>query len=220
MARVPTAITRKREELAWELRIKGLREQRIAEEIEKAGLGRITQQGVSLLLLRVEARALQSMQKRVSGVKARQTDALWLIFEEAMRAWERSQRADTSITKRLTSRSTGILEEGAAPRAHGSEQVTTQIREHAGDPRFLDQARAALADIRRIWGLDAPSKLAPTSPNGEEEWHGTDADRDAILAAAFTRLGLSLGPASGNGPTHIPGPTVGGAGPDLPCGRS
>jgi hypothetical protein len=32
------------------------------------------------------------------------------------------------------------------------------LHEHGGDPRYLEQARAALADIRKIWGADAPNR--------------------------------------------------------------
>ncbi len=153
MARLTAQITREREILAWTLRIKGKREPAIALMIEEAGLGKVTQQAVSAMLLRVEARALQQMKEQVEGVKARQTDALLLIYDEAMMAWERSKTANKSITKRIDTRA--AKEEGGAT---GSEQVTTHIEDQDGDPRFLDQARAALADIRKIWGIDAPQR--------------------------------------------------------------
>ena len=154
MARISAPLTRQREELAWELRIKGMRERQIAEEIDNAGLGPITQQAVSLMLIRVEARALKSMKERVGGVKARQTDALWLIHEEAMQAWERSKTANKSITKRIASRAAP----GDITVATGSEQVTTHISDQDGDPRFLDQARTALSDIRQDLGTRRPEQ--------------------------------------------------------------
>ena len=92
MARISALVARQREEMAWELRVRGMHEQRIAEEIAHAGLGQITQQGVSCMLIRLEARVLEAMQERIGGEKARQTDALWLIYEEALQAWERSCR--------------------------------------------------------------------------------------------------------------------------------
>jgi hypothetical protein len=202
MARISAALTRKREELAWELRIQGMRERDIAQEIEKAGLGTVTQQAVSLMLTRLEARALKAMTDRVGGVKARQTDSLWLIFDEAMKAWERSKTANKSITKRIDSRGGRKPAADDSPAATGSEQVTTRIADQDGDPRFLDQARSALFDIRRIWGIDAPSKFAPTTPDGTEEYGKlNDEQRAAGLSNLLARLGQAgFGPlAPGNG---------------------
>ena len=32
------------------------------------------------------------------------------------------------------------------------------LRDQDGDPRYLEQARQALADIRKIWGVDEPAQ--------------------------------------------------------------
>jgi hypothetical protein len=32
------------------------------------------------------------------------------------------------------------------------------LRDQDGDPRYLEQARQALADIRKIWGVDEPTQ--------------------------------------------------------------
>src|SRR5260370_39622219 len=111
MARLTAQITREREILAWTLRIKGKREPAIALMIEEAGLGKVTQQAVSAMLLRVEARALRQMKEQVEGVKARQTEALWFIYDEALAAWERSKTANKSITKRIDTRSSRATEQ-------------------------------------------------------------------------------------------------------------
>ena len=167
MPKPSKALTRQREELAWELSAQGLSERKIALELEKAGLERITQQGVSAMLIRVEARALKEMAERVGGLKAKQTQALWHIYQEAMDAWRRSQQSAKSVTKHLDGGAVPPAGESGRPALGGGERVTTQIRDQDGDPRFLDQARAALADLRKIWGLDAPHKVAPTTPAGD-----------------------------------------------------
>jgi hypothetical protein len=74
-------------------------------------------------------------------------------------------------------------------------------------------ALAVLADEAKLWGLYAPQKLAPTTPDGETEWHASDDDRDAILTTALARLGLTLGPARGHGQTDPGGPPLAGPGP-------
>ena len=58
MPQAAKALTRQREELAWEFAAKGMIERKIAEELEKAGLGRASQQAVSQMLRRFELKAL------------------------------------------------------------------------------------------------------------------------------------------------------------------
>src|SRR5262245_23815956 len=154
MPRSNSARVRQREELAWSLCARGMTERRIAEEIERAGLGKITQQGVSAMLCRVEARALKAMSDRVGGLKARQTESLWRIYEEALAAWERSKLPQKSLTTKRTGNG-----EGAA-------ETVSVIRDQDGDPRYLDLAMSALADIRKIWGADAPKKAELTGKDG------------------------------------------------------
>jgi hypothetical protein len=164
MANGRKTITRDREVLAWELSAQGMTETKIADELDRRGLGRVTQQAVSAMLIRVEKRVLQDLTARVGGVKARQTEALWHIFKEAMAAWERSKQTKKSMSKQMD------VDEGAESeggRAGASRaKVTTHLADQDGDPRFLDQARAALADIRKIWGADAPRETHLTGKDG------------------------------------------------------
>ena len=44
--------------------------------------------------------------------------------------------------------------------------VTTTTTSQCGDPRYLAEIRACLADIRRIWGTDAPAKQELTGKDG------------------------------------------------------
>ncbi len=62
------------------------------------------------------------------------------IFCEARQAWDASK---AEIVRTTTSK---------------KGDSTTTITSH-GDPRFLAEARAALGDIRTIWGADAPLKV-------------------------------------------------------------
>jgi hypothetical protein len=36
-------------------------------------------------------------------------------------------------------------------------EITSENRH--GDPRYLEEARKALADLRKIWGVDAPARM-------------------------------------------------------------
>jgi hypothetical protein len=58
-----------------------------------------------------------------------------------MRAWERSK---TDTTRRRQSRTLG-----------GGTIAELVIETEHGDPRYLEQARKALADLRKLWGLEA-----------------------------------------------------------------
>jgi hypothetical protein len=61
-----------------------------------------------------------------------------------MRAWERSKE-DAEAEKNVTS-----------DKGQSTERTR---RGQTGDPRYLDQARGALADIRKIWALDTPQQV-------------------------------------------------------------
>jgi len=58
--------------------------------------------------------------------------------------------------------------------------------------RALDVKLKASESLRRLWGLDAPTRIAPTTPDGDEEYGGLSDDQRAaaitgLLAAARAR---------------------------------
>lgn len=150
--RVPSELARQREQVAFDLAAtKGLTETQIAEELAQQGLGEVTQQAVSKMLHRVEERMLKEMTGRVKAMKVRQTAALQKIHRDAMAAWEESKKPQKS----LTTKQGPAGENGEPGKVKESQSV---LRDQDGDPRYLDQARQALADIRRIWGVDEPAQ--------------------------------------------------------------
>ena len=173
-------MTRAREELAWSLSVQGMREQAIADELERAGLGRVTRQAVSAMLLRVEKRGLKKLSKRVEGSKLLQSEALWFVYGEAIAAWEKSKEPDKSIKRKVATNDLGALE--PVP----GELIVMTVRDSDGDPRHLDRALAALADLRKLWGHDAPTKIAPTTPDGNE---ADDPELVEMLAQLLPPLG-------------------------------
>ncbi len=77
-----------------------------------------------------------------------------------MAAWEESKKPQKSLTtKHGPSGESG--EPGKVLESHST------LRDQDGDPRYLEQARQALADIRKLWGLDAAKKLEVTGEDGE-----------------------------------------------------
>lgn len=139
-------IARQREELAYELcTTKGMTEREIAEEIGRRGLGPVSQPAVSKMLRRVEARALAAQAERVASYKIRQTESLERAFAKAMACFEASKGTKIDRTEKVDA-------DGAI------KEVVTVERTSCGDPRFLAEARQALADVRQIWGLNAPAQ--------------------------------------------------------------
>lgn len=61
--------------------------------------------------------------------------------------------------------------------------VTTTTTGQCGDPRYLEIIRKLLADIRTIWGLDAPQKAEVITRDGDL----TDEERAARIAAILDR---------------------------------
>jgi hypothetical protein len=81
----------------------------------------------------------------IREIKARHTEHLMHIFRQAMAAWERSKLDSVATTEKS-------INHGEHP---GTETAMT-TKTQAGHPAFLAEARAALSDIRKIWGADAP----------------------------------------------------------------
>ena len=62
----------------------------------------------------------------------------------------------------------------------------------AGRLRALELKIKASESLRKLWGLDAPTRIAPTTPDGDEEYGGLSDDQRAaaitgLLAAARAR---------------------------------
>lgn len=146
-----------------------------------ADLG-ITQAAVSKLLARVERRLLQELADTVERQKVRQSARLEYLFGEAMRAWTDSKADRTRRRQRKTQAGSGGAEATVA-------EIVTDT--HHGDPRFLDEARKALADHRKIWGLDAPQKVDLRA--SRNPYDGMTEDD---LRAEFTRQARLLNPST------------------------
>jgi predicted XRE-type DNA-binding protein len=139
-----------REATAWRLREQGRTQAQIAEELG------VTQPAVSRMLRRFEKKLVKELAEEALVVKVRQTRQLEYIAAQAMLGWERSKQPKKTVGRRSK----------AGGEGQADEVTTQQVSEQCGDVRFLTEVRAALADIRKIWGVDAPQKhevsAAPT----------------------------------------------------------
>jgi hypothetical protein len=74
------------------------------------------------------------------------------IEREAWAAWQRSQQPSQWATV-----------DGEA----GSQRAKRTVKHQYGDPRFLDIALRCNDARRKLLGIDAPVKVAPTTPDGQ-----------------------------------------------------
>jgi predicted transcriptional regulator len=139
----PRARIQNRAIRAMELSIRGQTQHAIARELG------ISQAAVSKMRHRLESRIYVELARVRGRQKAVCSLRLEHLYGQAIQAWERSQRDMTRKLQRMT-------QGGAQGGATVAELVTEN--EH-GDPRYLEEARKALADLTKLWGLDAPYKV-------------------------------------------------------------
>jgi hypothetical protein len=169
--------TRSKEELAniereaWHLRVKGWTTYRIAAHL---GVHATT---IARMLARIEKRLADRFEKDAHQIKGRQTEILERIAEVALEQFERScedAEKRRTVSKRVSSKPAG--EERASDMLSDVPddleesafviEETTEVTGQSGNPALLAQARGALADVRTIWGLDAPKRQELTGRDG------------------------------------------------------
>jgi DNA-binding MarR family transcriptional regulator len=160
---------------AWDLR------QESYTNAEIARLLKIQPKRVSAMLAKLEKRVLGELARQVTDVKVRHTAQLERVFREAFRAWRRSKK-DSETMRTRTKTVPGEAE----------DEVKETITEHtsknqSGTPSLLAEARAAMAEIRKLWGIDSkssapceeelvPSELAELKIKAELERSEKDED--------------------------------------------
>lgn len=138
---------------AWRLRVQGWTQARIADELK------MTQQAVSQLLKKTETELAAEFLGEAAEIKARQTAQLEAVYEEAMDQWRRScedAERNQVVSGRVKATDMGLT-------IDLPDLVTKTTEGQSGNPALLEKAMKALADIRAIWGLDAPQKKDVTS---------------------------------------------------------
>jgi transposase len=129
---------------AWRLYVdRGLTQREIATELG------VTRQAVTKALQRAEQVGLEALRESVVTHKALQLQRLERVYALAMEGYDRSIGARVKKASRLQ---TARGDAGAAERW---SEVRTE--EGLGDPRWLAEARGALAAISRLLGLDTPA---------------------------------------------------------------
>jgi hypothetical protein len=114
-----------------------------------AALG-ISQPAVSKIVRRIEEQLLADVAWKIERQRARQSLRLEFLYGESIRAWLASQQESLRRRQRKTDGGPGT----------GSTIAELVSENRHGDPRYFDAARNALADLRTLWGLNAPDQLS------------------------------------------------------------
>jgi predicted DNA-binding protein YlxM (UPF0122 family) len=130
---------------AWALRVQGWTLRRIADQLG------VCHQAVHAACSRVEKRLHAQFSKRTEQVKSRQTAQLEHLIHDVLDEWRRS-KLDAETVK--------TTDGGGEPKTERT------VKGQTGNPALLAQARGAMEDIRKIWGVDAPIKTEISGPNG------------------------------------------------------
>jgi len=115
----------------------------------------------------VRARWKEAQQGSVSELVERETALSYRLQREASLAYERS-RGERTTTRQDQHESTAEPEKG---KSKGGTRKTKRIHVEKegrdGDPRFLDIVLRCNEARRKLLGIDAPTKIAPTLPDGQ-----------------------------------------------------
>lgn len=144
--------------------------------------------GISKATVKRELRDLQAewranAAESIETHRERELQRLELIEREAFSEWERSKKPyEKEVTERLKMPGKAEGDEGFETEA---KVVKRETGGRLGDPRLLEIAIRAQDARRKILGLDAPTKVAPTDPTGEKPYQPAkmpDTELDARIA--------------------------------------
>jgi hypothetical protein len=166
----------------------------------------VNQGTVSRDLKAIQAEWQQQRLDDFARGKLRELARIDQLEREYWAAWARScEDREQTLQEKSTTPTGDRLKAG----------TRTEVRD--GNPEFLRGVERCIELRCKITGTFAAVKIAPTTPDGQEEWHANDDETNDVLRAAFARLGLALGRAGDAGTVEQLGQTVVTAGADFPA---
>jgi hypothetical protein len=138
-------IVQRRQRVA-ELYLQGWQQDAIAKELG------LRQPMISEDLAKIRQAWRESAIRDFDAARDLELERLNRIEREAWAGWQRSQLPNQSATV-----------DGEA----GSQKAKRTVRHQYGDPRFLDIVLRCNEARRKLLGIDAPTKIAPTLPDGQ-----------------------------------------------------
>jgi hypothetical protein len=161
------AIESRRSQVA-ELFLRGVKRQ--GELARQVGVDRST---VSRDLKVLNARWKESGVRDLDAAKGQELDRLDQLEREYWDAWQKSKGPHEVTT---TEQTTG----GDGERA----RAAIRTEEQHGDPRYLAGVQWCIEQRCKLLGLNAPQKIAPTTPDGREPFRLTVEDLTQARARA------------------------------------
>lgn len=150
---------------AWALRQRGRTQETIAREIG------VDQSTVSRWLAGNERREMKLLRATAPSKKVFQEALLNLIVEESITAWEASKQPRTRV-RETTEPGEPLLDDAGRPvldargqAVHKPGAKTVDVIQQTGDAAYLDRAFAALAALRKLWGLDVAEQRNDLGPS-------------------------------------------------------
>ena len=137
---------------------------------------KLSQVRIHQICKRIDVWLAPQFMEEIREMRARHTSHLMHVFHEAMAAWERSKLDEQILT--VEKQGDGV-------------KNTMRKKGQSGSALFLQEARAALAEIRKIWGADAAIDIRHS---GEIRVAGRPIEE--VRAEATERLTLFMGPVS------------------------
>jgi hypothetical protein len=187
------------------LYLRGLTQHEIAQRLN------VSRQQIGYDLKVLQRRWQESALADFNSKKAAELAKMDELERTYWEAWERSCQAREVTTQEKTQTGEGSTDE---PR----RKVGVRKEPRDGNPEFLRGVERCLDMRCKIIGAYAALKIAPTTPDGQEEWHADDRETNAVLRAAFARLGLPIGGAGDPGTADDLGQALAPSGADPEAG--
>ena len=156
------------------------------KQVEIADKWRVSQAQISYDLKHIHAEWISAAVMDVGEVKARELARIDAMELEYWQAWKESKDP-----KKKESKTARRAIEGTAPYI---SEAREEIEERVGDSRYLDGLQWCVEQRLKIAGAYAPTKIAPTTPDGQSEWriiaerHGLDPEKISEAVKQFRSM--------------------------------
>jgi hypothetical protein len=171
------------------LYLRGLTQAEIAQQLN------VSRQQIGYDLKALQRRWQDSSLADFNAKKAAELAKMDELERTYWEAWERSCQAREITTQERT-------QGGKSPAPDSRLKAGVRKEPRDGNPEFLRGVERCIEMRCKIIGAFAAVKIAPTTPDGQEEWHANDRETNAVLRVAFARLGLPVGLAGDAGTTN------------------
>ena len=161
------------------LYLRGLTQAEIAQQLN------VSRQQIGYDLKALQRRWQDSSLADFNAKKAAELAKMDELERTYWEAWERSCQAREITTQERT-------QGGKSPAPDSRLKAGVRKEPRDGNPEFLRGVERCIEMRCKIIGAFAAVKIAPTTPDGQEEWHANDRETNAVLRVAFARASRGL----------------------------